>query len=179
MQDARNGESTMSEPLRTLDELPSHPVPPRRAEEFRLRVDGQVARPLMLGLPELTALAHSAIVEDFTCLEGWVVPGQRWAGVPLEAVLRLAVLLPSAQWVNVSSGQFSLPLPVQRSHDALLALSLNDAPLTLEHGSPIRLIVRGGECFTSVKWADHLRLTDAPAPNTAEQIARARLPVSG
>ena len=174
LSDVRDGESTMSEPLRSLNHLPLHPVPLQGAEKYHLRVDGRVGRPLLLGLAELVALAHSAIVEDFTCLEGWVVPEQRWVGVPLEAVLRLAVPLPTAQWVNVSSGDFSLPLPMQQSHAALLALSLNGVPLTLEHGSPVRLIVRGGECFTSVKWVDHLRLTEEPAENIAERIARAR-----
>ena len=46
-------------------------------------------------------------------------------------------------------------------------------PLEPAHGAPVRLVVRGGECFTSVKWVERLTLSAVPAANTAEEIARA------
>lgn len=164
----------MAEPQRVLTELPVHTYP-AQPDGYRLSIAGLTQRPLSLDLDDLRALAGAAIDEDFTCLEGWVVPGQQWTGVPLEAVLRIAAPLDGARWVNASFGGFLLALPIDRVPDALLALSLNGALLTPEHGAPVRLIVRGGECFTSVKWVDHLRLSTEPAENTAERIARARL----
>ena len=161
-------------PRRVLEQLPVHPYP-AAPSEYHLRVDGLVERSLRLALADLRTLASAVIAEDFACLEGWVVPGQEWAGVPLEAVLRAAVPLAGARWVNASFGEFVLPVPIGQASDVLLALSLNGAPLTPEHGAPVRLIVRGGECFTSVKWVDHLLLDAVPAANTAERIARARL----
>jgi len=39
----------------------------------------------------------------------------------------------------------------------------------------MRLVVPGGECFTSIKWLDRLELRSEPGLNTAETIALDRL----
>lgn len=160
---------------RRLSALPVHPHPAIDVESFRLRVDGLVARPLALGIADLLALPQCGLRDDFTCLEGWTVPRLDWRGVRLGNVLDLVTPAPMARWVQASSGDFSLPLPIDAARDALLALALNGANLGAEHGAPVRLLVPGGECFTSVKWLDHLELRAEPAANTAEEIARARL----
>lgn len=165
----------MTEPQSILTELPLHPAPEPSPEPYRLLIDGAVTRVTELSLDDLQALAGGELAEDFTCLEGWVVPGQVWAGVPLSAVLRLVQPLPGAAWLRVSFDSFVWPLPIERAGDVLLALDLNGAPLTREHGAPVRLVVRGGECFTSVKWVDRLELSAMAGENTAEQIARARI----
>jgi len=165
----------MTEPQRILTQLPLHPTPEVSSEPYRLLIDGAVVQVTELSIDDLRALAGEELAEDFACLEGWVVPGQVWAGVPLSAVLRLAQPSPQAAWVRVSFDSFVWPLPIERAGDALLALDLNGGPLTREHGAPVRLVVRGGECFTSVKWVDRLELSTTAGENTAEQIARARI----
>ena len=53
-------------------------------------------------------------------------------------------------------------LPLSRVHegDVLLAHELNDAPLSLEHGFPVRLVVPGFYGTNSVKWICRLELSD-------------------
>ncbi|MFN8618793.1 MAG: molybdopterin-dependent oxidoreductase [Dehalococcoidia bacterium] len=161
--------------IQRLFSLPVHPAPGRETERYALRVDGLVKAPLVLGLDDLLALPQVSLRDDFACLEGWVVPELDWRGVRLSTVLNLAAPLPGAAWVQASFEEFSIPLSIERAADSLLALTLNGAPLAVEHGAPVRLLVPGGECFTSVKWLDHLELRAEPAPNRAKEIALKRI----
>jgi DMSO/TMAO reductase YedYZ molybdopterin-dependent catalytic subunit len=144
-----------------------------------LRVDGLVARPLTFTITDLRALPAETLVDDFTCLEGWTVPGVRWQGVRLAAVLDLAQVRPEARWVQASAGEgaetFSLPLPLPAARRAILAYGLRGRPLEPTHGGPLRLVVPGRECFTSIKWLDRLQLRAEPGPDTARAIATRRL----
>jgi|GEM_PF-552176 len=150
-------------------------VPPPRA----LRVDGLVRHTLMLHVADLQALAEQTLVDDFTCLEGWSVPKLRWHGTPLAAVLDLAQVEPGAQWVQASATEglqtFSLPLPLAEARTALLAYELDGQPLAPQHGGPLRLVVPRRECFTSIKWLDHLEVCAEPGMNSAHAIATSRL----
>lgn len=144
-----------------------------------LRVTGLVRRPLALTSADLRALPGETLTDDFTCLEGWTVPGVRWQGVRVAAVLALADVLPEAQWLQASAGSgrdaFSLPLPLDEARRALLAYGIDGKPLAPEHGGPLRLVVPGRECFTSIKWLDRLEARAAPGPDTARSIATGRL----
>ena len=158
-----------------LTSLPVHAHERPRVDQYRLRIEGLVEHPAELSVEELLALPGAGFDDDFVCLEGWTVPNLRWRGVRLATVLERVGVGAAAQWVQASAGNFSLPLPLAEAGNALLALQLNDQMLAPEHGAPVRLLVPGGECFTSVKWLDHLELRAEPAENTAEAIARARL----
>ena len=158
--------------------LPIHPVPDGALVTTggALRVDGLVERPVELSQESVGLLRHAAIEEPFTCEEGWSVPGLHWGGVRLVDVLALARPLPAARFVRVCAGSYILPLALTEAESALLCDELNGEPLSLEHGAPWRLIVPGGKCFSSVKWVDRLELASDPGANTAESIARGRLP---
>lgn len=144
-------------------------------QSYVLRVDGLVGRSLKLTLADLERLAQQNLTEDFTCLEGWTVPGVKWRGVLLATVLAFAEPRAEARYVQASAGDFSLPLPRDRAERALLAIRLDEGGVPVEHGGPVRLVVPGGECFTSIKWLDHLELRAEPGENTAKTIALGRL----
>ncbi len=140
-----------------------------------LRVDGLVAHCLKLTSADLERLPLQDLVDDFTCLEGWTVPGVKWGGVWLQAVLAAAGPAQEARYIQASAGEFSIPLPIDRAGRVLLAIRLHDNPLPTEYGGPIRLVVPDGECFLQIKWLDHLEVRKEPGINTAEQIALQRL----
>ncbi len=154
--------------------LPIHAVPD--AVPGALRVDGLVEQPAELSLETLAVLPHMSLEEPFTCEEGWSVPGLRWGGVRLVDVLALARPLPAARFVRVCAGSYNLPLALTEAESALLCDELNGEPLSVEHGAPWRLVVPGGKCYSSVKCVDRLELVADPGDNTAESIARGRLP---
>jgi DMSO/TMAO reductase YedYZ molybdopterin-dependent catalytic subunit len=161
-----------------LEFLPAHPIPDdvqRRSATATLHIEGLVARQITLTADDLAVLSRVDLQEAFRCEEGWSVPDLGWSGMRLSDVLALAEPLPGAGFVRVCSGSYALPLALAETQAALLCDALNHRPLPLEHGAPLRLVMTGGRCFTSVKWVDRLIVTLLPGSNDAERIARARL----
>ncbi len=165
--------------LHVLDALPVHPGEAPDPAAWRLRIDGLVGQPLDLDLGDLAAMPQQLMVDDFGCLEGWTVPGLRWRGVAVADLLERAGAAAEATWVQISADDFSLPLPLEQARAALLALEVNDEPLPAEHGGPARLVVPGGECFTSIKWAERIELRAEAGDNSARRIALDRLETAG
>jgi len=160
------------------DRLPEHPVPGAvhsRAARSRVRIDGLVAHELLVDSTELTALPRVTIEEPFVCEEGWKVPGLRWGGVILAGVLELAQPLNAARFVCVHSGDYSIAVPLQQAAEVVLSDTLDGLPLPVGHGGPWRLVVPGGQCFSSVKWVDRLEVTQREPATTGERIARNRI----
>jgi DMSO/TMAO reductase YedYZ molybdopterin-dependent catalytic subunit len=56
----------------------------------------------------------------------------------------------------------SLPLAKAVSEGALLAHSMNEAPLTTEHGFPLRAVVGGWFGMAWVKWLTHIKVVERP-----------------
>lgn len=166
----------MRRKVNLLEKLPLHSSPRNSAVGGAvLRVDGLVANCLTLTPADLELLPQREFVDDFTCLEGWTVPGVKWSGVLLETVLSPAKPAQEAHYIQASAGEFSMSLPIDRAGRVLLAIRLHDKPLPIEHGGPVRLVVPDGQCFMQIKWLDHLELREEPGINTAERIALKRL----
>ncbi len=66
--------------------------------EWRLSVEGRVARPRSFSLAELKQLPSRTQITRHTCEEGWTAIGE-WTGVPLSLVLDTAGILPTARFV--------------------------------------------------------------------------------
>jgi DMSO/TMAO reductase YedYZ molybdopterin-dependent catalytic subunit len=96
-------------------------------------------------------------------VEGWSVPAQRWEGVRLRDLAALAGL-PGAASVFVQSlqtdgGEFAqgrLADNQIRDPDSLLALRVNGADLSLDHGFPARIIVPNNPGVRNTKWVRSL-----------------------
>ncbi len=144
-------------------------------EAGMLRITGLVVRPLILSKKDLAHLPHASYEAAFYCEEGWSVPDVRWGGVRLADVIALAQPTPEAQVIRVCAGAYSIPLTLDEASRALLCDELDGRPLTREHGAPWRLVLPGGQCFTSVKWVTDVIVSDVPGDTTGEQIARQRL----
>ena len=56
----------------------------------------------------------------------------------------------------------SLPLETALHPDTILAYEMNGAPLTPEHGYPVRLIAPGWYAMASVKWLTRITVLDEP-----------------
>ena len=54
---------------------------------------------------------------------------------------------------------------------ALLAIRMNGAPLTRDHGAPVRLIVPGWYGCCCIKWVDRIELVPDAAPATTNTAA--------
>jgi len=115
---------------------------------WRLAVDGLVRRPLALPLAYLMALPQREQITRHDCVEGWSAIG-KWQGPRLSRVLDLAGLLPEARYIVFHCADRFGTAPYYESIDlvdafhpqTILAWRMNDRPLPLGHGAPLRLRV--------------------------------------
>jgi DMSO/TMAO reductase YedYZ molybdopterin-dependent catalytic subunit len=118
--------------------------------DWRLTVAGLVQRPLELSLAALRAMPLRTQITRHDCVEGWSAIG-KWTGVPLASVLALAQLRPQARFIvlycadelerNDGGYYESIDLVDAFHPQTLLAYSLNDKPLAIANGAPLRLRV--------------------------------------
>ncbi|TIC80656.1 molybdopterin-binding protein [Nocardioides sp. GY 10113] len=120
-------------------------------------------RVVSLSRADLAGLAQRSRTLPIACVEGWSASGT-WTGVPVRALLDL-VGAPAGGDVRVVSLQTRranavtvLPGNFADSPDALLALSLNGEPLSLDHGSPARIIAPDRPGVLQTKWVTRLEV---------------------
>jgi DMSO/TMAO reductase YedYZ molybdopterin-dependent catalytic subunit len=122
--------------------------------------ESALTREQLLSLPLVTADLPIACVEGWSTLE-------RWAGVPLR-VLAERVGIDHATGARVESleknGTFasaSLSGHQVRSHLSLLALRVNGADLSLDHGYPARTIIPAAPGVHNTKWVSRIIFSGA------------------
>jgi DMSO/TMAO reductase YedYZ molybdopterin-dependent catalytic subunit len=122
---------------------------------YRLSLRG--AKAVSLSRADLLALPQHTARLPIACVEGWTTT-QSWTGVRLSELAALAGL-PGASTAFVRSLQpagvlskASLSGDAVADPDALLALMVNGAPLSLDHGYPARIIVPALPGVHNTKW---------------------------
>lgn len=119
-----------------------------RFADWRLRVDGLVARPLSLSLADLRAMPQRAQITRHDCVEGWSAIG-KWQGPKLSAILDAAGLRDSARYLvfhcadSLRGGAYyeSVDLIDAFHPQTIMAWAMNDRILPIAHGAPVRLRV--------------------------------------
>jgi DMSO/TMAO reductase YedYZ molybdopterin-dependent catalytic subunit len=126
-----------------------------RFSAWRLEVGGLVARPAQYSLADLQAMPSRTQITRHDCVEGWSVIG-KWTGVPLRHVLARVQPLPLARYVVFhcadpmdgsdlqapgSAYYESIDLVEAVHPQTILAYALNDEPLPVKNGAPLRLRV--------------------------------------
>ncbi len=140
---------------------------------YRLEVSGLVDRAHTYSLAELEALPSTTLVRDFQCVTGWRVPSVHWEGVRLSDLLDDAGVGPTAAALTFESydgaDTESLTLEQARMSDVLVAYRMLGAPVTTEHGGPVRLYVARMFGYKSLKWLSAIRVVDQVEPGYWEQ----------
>jgi DMSO/TMAO reductase YedYZ molybdopterin-dependent catalytic subunit len=101
------------------------------------------------------------------CVEGWSTGVQTWAGVRLADLAALVGAAPDANLFVESLqrgggfGSATLSAGQLRAPDAMLALRVNGADLTADHGFPARVVVPALPGVHNTKWV--ARMTFLPA----------------
>lgn len=116
--------------------------------DWRLRIDGLVARPLSLSLADLRAMPQRAQITRHDCVEGWSAIG-KWQGPKLSGILDAAGLRDSARYLvfhcadRLRGGAYyeSIDLIDAFHPQTILAWAMNDRILPVAHGAPVRLRV--------------------------------------
>ncbi len=147
---------------------------------WKLVIDGMVARPLSLSLTQLRRLPARTQITRHDCVEGWSAIGG-WTGVPLGLLLKAARLQAGARYAvfycadNLDGepakggaqapGQYyeSLDLADAFHPQTLIAYAMNGQPLAVPHGAPLRLRVERQLGYKHAKYLQRISLTDTLA----------------
>jgi DMSO/TMAO reductase YedYZ molybdopterin-dependent catalytic subunit len=129
-------------------------------DSWRLELNGAVSRSLsreeLLGLPQYTARLPIA------CVEGWSTGVQAWTGVRLADLAELVGAGPDDRLFVESLqrgggfGTVTLSAGQVRAAQALLALRVNGADLSLDHGFPARIVVPAVPGVHNTKWVTRM-----------------------
>ncbi|MGW1888153.1 molybdopterin-dependent oxidoreductase [Streptomyces sp. NPDC001970] len=148
-------------------------VPRKDATNYRLKIDGLVDRPMTFTLDDLRALPQTRVVHDVVCTDGWRVPKTPFEGVKLSVLLDAAGVRPEGKALRFDcfDGVYteSLTLWQARRSDVLVALKMQDKPITHAHGGPARLFVAPMYFYKSAKWLSGISVTDKVVPGYWEE----------
>jgi len=129
-------------------------------DSWRLEINGATSRLFsreeLLGLPQYTARLPIA------CVEGWSTGVQTWTGVRLADLADLVgaeigdrLFVESLQRGG-GFGSATLSAGQVRAAQALLALRVNGADLSLDHGFPARIVVPALPGVHNTKWVTRM-----------------------
>lgn len=121
---------------------------PSDTKSLRLEFGGDAIHPFSVDEGELGSLSRTVQSSDFHCVTTWSHRGARWGGYGFAELFRSLVeprLLPSCSIQLVvlrcrDGYRTALPLDDLLADDVLIADSLDGAPLSVEHGAPLRLV---------------------------------------
>lgn len=143
-------------------------VPIRSEVDYQLSVSGEVGHARNYSFAELQRMPQTALVRDFQCVTGWRVPEVHWSGVRLSSLIDLAAPTPQATAVRFTSfdGTYteSLTMAEARRPDVIVALQMLGAPVTHDHGGPVRMYCASMYGYKSTKWLSGIELTTGEIP---------------
>jgi DMSO/TMAO reductase YedYZ molybdopterin-dependent catalytic subunit len=141
--------------------------------DFSLNVTGLVERPLTLSRAQLLAMPSRSQITRHDCVEGWSCIA-KWTGVPLSQVLDQARPLMTARYAvfhchdaierglsGVVTYYESIDMVDARHPQTILAYGLNDAPLPVANGAPLRLRVERQLGYKMAKYVHTVELVDS------------------
>ena len=117
-----------------------------KLEDWKLQVIKSPAEALTITLQEIQALPKTELIFDFKCVEGWDQI-QHWAGVKFTdfaAHFKLDKQV-AMDYVGFTTPdkQYYVGIDMQSAMhpQTILAYEMNDKPLPINHGAPLRLII--------------------------------------
>lgn len=143
------------------------------SDDILLTIEGKVERPLQLRFSDLANLPETAQVHDVSRFH----PTRKGDGANFDAVLDQAGVLPTANYLTLHADRddfhVSVPLEPLRGQ-GILVYRLGPNPLGVEHGGPIRFLIRDpAACHTdqldecaNVKYLSRIELTEKRGRDT-------------
>lgn len=137
--------------------------------DYRLKISGLVAHPAQYSLAELQALPSRTQITRHDCVEGWSAIA-KWQGVQLSQLLARAQPAATAHYVVFycadpmeGMGAFyyeSIDMDDAYHPQTILAYALNDEPLPIPNGAPLRVRVERQLGYKMAKYITEIRLVD-------------------
>ena len=154
-----------------LDASGTPPLP--ALDQWELVVFGLVDHVLKFTWDDFRQLPRVKVFADFHCVTRWSRLGNVWDGVSIREVLSRAGVQSEARFVILHAYDHgwttNLPLADFDQNDALLADTHDGAPLTADHGGPVRAMVPRLYAWKSAKWLRGIELSATDKPGFWER----------
>jgi DMSO/TMAO reductase YedYZ molybdopterin-dependent catalytic subunit len=137
-----------------------------------MRVFGEVENPLTWSWDEFQALPTTTITCDIHCVTRWSKFDTTWTGVPFKHIAELAGMKPTTTTVIAHCDYgytTNVPIEDMMRDDVLLAYKYDDAPLTPDHGAPVRTLVPHLYFWKSAKFLRALEFSTVDKPGFWEK----------
>jgi DMSO/TMAO reductase YedYZ molybdopterin-dependent catalytic subunit len=143
------------------------------AEQFanwRLTVDGLVARPVSISLEALRSIPHRVQITRHDCVEGWSAIA-KWHGLQLSRILDQAGLSTRAKYIVFHCADRFGEKPYYESIDlidafhpqTIIAWGMNGHLLPVPNGAPLRLRVERQLGYKQAKYIQRIEAIDSLA----------------
>jgi DMSO/TMAO reductase YedYZ molybdopterin-dependent catalytic subunit len=136
---------------------------------WKLEIGGLVQQPAGFSLPDIHAMPARTQITRHDCVEGWSAIG-KWKGVPLREVMEQVKPLPAAKYVVFHCADIddehihyyeSIALEDAYHPQTIMAYEMNDAPLDIAHGAPLRLRVERQLGYKHAKYVMRIELVES------------------
>jgi DMSO/TMAO reductase YedYZ molybdopterin-dependent catalytic subunit len=134
---------------------------------WRLTINGLVDSPVVLRWAELTDLPSLRSRSDIHCVTAWSRYDNDWEGVAARTLIDLVRVKPEARFVVFHSyDTYTTNVPLDRfaDRDVLLAWQWNGAPISREHGGPLRVVLPSLYFWKSAKWIKRIEFCAEDRP---------------
>jgi len=140
-------------------------------ETWGVKIDGLVRTPTSFSLAALKEMPSRTQITRHDCVEGWRAIG-KWTGVPLGDLMHNVQPLPNAKYavfhcadVDDEGVGYYESMAVQDLYhpQTILAYELNDNPLDIPHGAPLRLRFERQLGYKQAKYVERIELVESLA----------------
>ena len=135
--------------------------------DWRLEVEGEVEEPRVFTWESFLALPQTDDVSDFHCVTSWSRYDIPWRGVKFADVMAVCRPRPGATHVVITAYDgytTNLTLEDATAYDVLIVHTALGAPLTREHGGPVRMITPQLYAWKGAKWIKKITVLDNDQP---------------
>jgi len=149
------------------------PMPVFEPTNFTLKIGGEVEEPIELSWDEVKEWKTAKRTSDFHCVTGWSVMDVRWEGILPKDIIDRVKPTKQAKFVTMQSlekpyvDQVTMEQFLHREN--ILAHTMDNEPLTREHGSPLRMVLPEMYGYKGVKWLTELRFETTESRGYWEQ----------
>jgi DMSO/TMAO reductase YedYZ molybdopterin-dependent catalytic subunit len=142
-------------------------TPSVSTHSWRLDVGGLVENPVSWNWPQFSAQQQSRKLSDIHCVTTWSRYDNTWEG--LSALDLLDIVQPRPEATHILFGSYdgyttNVALKDFATADAIIAHSWEGAPLTGEHGGPVRMVIPHLYFWKSAKWLTRITFVAADQP---------------
>jgi hypothetical protein len=156
-------------PLERHYRIDINTIPPAvDGQQWRLKIDGLVEKPLALALEDLRRYPALHQFITLSCISnpvgGDLIGTTRWTGVSLQRLLPDLQLKPGATHLKIRSADQFFEIvaldAIKADERIMLAYEWDGVPLTREHGFPLRIYIPDVHGMKQPKWIESIEAMD-------------------